>query len=137
MDMRVEKINMGASVNGVIRSDLVKDLRCGLTTQKGERVSVNVWNGLVDCYKDEIPELRDKVMNLKEWLKAKQAQNMNLYLKDRFAKHPEEIVGQILEVRYFEKTQNQANKKKGVNEWSLQQPVIVRVRSDKATTSEF
>ena len=53
----------------------------------------------------------------------------------RWAIHPEEILGKIVEVKYF--SLSQSEDALGSNTYSLRFPRLHKVRTDKETTSEY
>lgn len=57
--------------------------------------------------------------------------------RERWALHPEEIVGKIVEVSYFSLSQSKLDREYSTGLYSLRFPRLKKIRLDKQTTSEY
>ena len=69
------------------------------------------------------------------WYRCKVGSGLSRQQREHWAVIPEEIVGKIVEVRYFSVSQD--SKSLGTNEYSLRFPRLYRIRNDKHTTSMY
>lgn len=80
-------------------------LHCITTTEDGKQIDVWIGSGLSDVQ------------------------------RTKWALNADEIIGKIVEIGYFEVSQNEINK--GTNKYSMRFPRLLKVRKDKDSTSEF